>query len=117
MVFIRFLSEKLQKYMHAVSEDYIDVITDTRDEDDQNVSREKKQKKLSASEVRKLTPAGRVRYRYWQLMRKHPEWAKGSTARENLNVAAANVYERVRYSNYAVEEEDALKFAEETKKV
>ena len=117
MVFIRFLSEKLQKYMHAVSEDYIDVITDTRDEDDQNVTREKKQKKLSASEVRKLTPAGRVRYRYWLLMRKHPEWAKGSTARENLNAAAANVYERVRYSNYAVEEEDALKFAEETKKV
>ncbi len=117
IVFARILGKMLQKYMHAVSEDYVDVITDTRDEDDPVTSREKKQKKLSPAEVRKLTPAGRVRYRYWQLMRKHPEWAKGSTARENLNAAAANVYERVRYSSYPVGEADARNFAEETKKV
>lgn len=116
-VLIRLLSEKLQKYMHAVSEDYIDVITDTREEEDPAATREKKQKKLSAAGIRKLTPAGRVRYRYWQLMQKHPEWAKGSTARENLNVAAANVYERVRYSNYPIDDADVQKFAEETKKV
>ena len=108
--FFKLLGSGLQKYMQAVSEDYVDVITDTRDG-------KKKWKKLSAVSMRKLTPAGRIRYRYGQLMRKHPEWAKGSTARENLPEAAAVVYERVRYSSYPAGEADARKFAEETKKV
>ena len=117
MVFAKFLRRTLQQYMHAASDDYVDVITDTRDEDDPLASREKKQKKLSAASIRKLTPGEQIRYRYWLLMQKHPEWTKGSTARENLNYEAANVYERVRYSGYPVGEEDAKNFAEETKKV
>lgn len=117
MVFVRFLGKRMQKYMNAVSEDYIDVITDTRDEGKQNADREKKQKKLSAANVRKLSPAERIRYRYGLLMRKHPEWETGSTARENLTASAAGVYERVRYSSHPVGEAEAQVFDEETKKV
>ena len=117
MILFRFLGKRLQKYMNAVSEDYVDVITDTRDDNGQASGRTKKSKNLSAADIRKLTPAQKIRYRYRHLMRKHPEWAKGSTARETLNFSAANMYERVRYGSYCAVDEDAQKFIEETKKV
>lgn len=107
----------LNKYLHAVSEDYVDEITDTRTDHEQTEQALKKEPKLSAAEIRKLTPGEQVRYRYRQLMRKHPEWKKGSTARENLNNTAASVYERVRYSSSTISQEDAGSFISETKKV
>ena len=113
----RMLKKAMTKYLHAVSEDYVDEITDTREEDDGTGSQKKRKWKKSASEVRKLTPEQRIRYRYQQLLYKHPEWAKGSTARENLNDKAAFLYEQVRYRENPADEQDARQFVEETKKV
>ena len=49
-------------------------------------------------------------------MYKHPEWAKGSTARENLNQPAAVLYEQVRYAESSADEQAVQRFTEETKK-
>ena len=117
IVFFRRFTRVLQQYIHVVSEDYVDEISDTREEDDRNKRRNKTSNKLTAAETRKLTPNQQIRYRYLQLMRKHPEWDSGSTARENLNQAAASVYERVRYSQYTADEEESRSFVTETKKV
>lgn len=111
--FLKLLGSGLQKYVQAVSEDYVDEVTDTRDDR----KKKEKRKKRSVFNMRKLSPAERIRYRYGLLMRKHPEWETGSTARENLTASAAGVYERVRYSNHPVGEAEAQVFDEETKKV
>ena len=116
MVFAKYLMRITGKYFHAVSEDYVDEITDTRDDQEENERREKR-RRASALEERRLPPDQRIRYRYLRLMQKHPEWDSGSTARENLPESAAPLYERVRYSPYPVTEEDAQQFAAETKKV
>ncbi len=117
IVLVRLLYRKLGRYFHAVSEDYVDEITDTREYDDRSTYRGKQQKKLSGKDMRKLPPDQRIRYRYWLLMRKHSQWMPGSTARENLNTTAASIYERVRYSEYAAGEADDHRFAEETKAI
>ena len=117
IVLAKRLYRKLSRYFHAVSEDYVDEITDTREDNDRSTYHGKQQKKLSGKEIRKLTPNQRIRYRYWLLMRKHSRWLPGSTARENLNTAAASIYERVRYSEYAASEADDQRFADETKAI
>ncbi|MBQ4641031.1 MAG: hypothetical protein IJB47_00230 [Oscillospiraceae bacterium] len=114
--FAKFLRKQLKKYLNAVSEDYVDEITDTRDDAEHQRARQKfKERKLSKSDLRKLPPEQQIRHRYKLLMRQHPQWHRGSTARENLNPAAASVYEQARYSKHPVAEADAQRFAEETK--
>jgi len=113
----RMLKKAMGNYLHAVSEDYVDEITDIRDEDDGTESRGKRKRKKSAGEIRKMTPEQRIRYRYQQLLYKHPEWDKGSTARENLNETAAGLYEQVRYREDPADEQTAQQFTEETKKI
>lgn len=117
VVLARILYKKLNRYLHAVSEDYVDEITDIREENDRAAYRSKQQKKLSGKDVRNLPPDQRIRYRYWLLMRKHTRWLPGSTARENLNTTAASIYERVRYSDYPASEADDQRFAEEIKTI
>lgn len=113
---LKYLRKQLQKYLTAVSEDYVDEITDTRDDGENQAARQKaKTRKLSKAELRKLTPQQQIRHRYRLLLQNHPQWHRGSTARENLNPAAASVYEQARYSSHPVEESDAQRFAEETK--
>ena len=117
VVFVKFLSRISGKYLHAISEDYVDEITDTR-EGRENLSKAKNRKtRLSALDERRLPPDQRIRYRFKRLLRKHPEWESGATAREKLPAEAAPIYERVRYSPHPVTEEDAQRFAAETKKV
>lgn len=113
----RYLKRLLTRYIHAVSEDYVDEITDTREDTDQSLRRSRSGKKLSAAAERSMTPEQRIRYRYRLLLHRHPEWDAGSTAREKLPEAAATVYERVRYGQYAPSEEDAQQFTEEIKKL
>ena len=113
----RMLKKSMTKYLHAASEDYVDEITDTREEDDGAESRLRKKVKKSLAEVRKMSPEQQIRYRYQQLMYKHPEWDKGSTAREKLSDKAASLYEQVRYRENPADEQDARRFADETKKV
>lgn len=103
----------LNRYVTAVSEDYVDEITDTRDFDDKE--RIMKRRRQSVDE-RKLPPDQRIRYRYLRLMVKY-KWGRGSTARENLPEHMAPLYERVRYSDHAVTEEDAQRFAADAKRI
>lgn len=115
--FLRQLMQNLHRYLHAVSEDYVDEISSTHpDPEDEQESR-RKQRKLSVSEEHKLPPAERIRFRYRRLRQKHPQWQSGSTARETLPESAAVLYERARYSSHPVTEEDAQRFTAQTKKV
>ncbi len=115
IVLARLLYRKFARYFHAVSEDYVDEITDTREDNDRSLYLGRQRKKLLGKDMRRLPPDQRIRYRYWLLMRKHTRWMPGSTARENLKTTAASIYERVRYSEYAASEEDDQQFAEEIK--
>ncbi len=115
-VFLRYLKRITGRYLHAVSEDYVDEITDTREDDDRS-QRIQKAPRVTAAQERKLPPNERIRYRYRRLMQKHPEWGSGSTARENLPDGAAPLYERARYSSHPITQEDAQAFSDRTKKV
>ena len=64
-----------------------------------------------------LTPTQKIRRRYLRIMKKHPEWAAGTTAREKLSDQAANIYERARYSQHSVSEEDVTAFQTGTKRI
>ena len=116
MQLIRYLDKRLRSYLNSVTEDYIDEVTDTRDDPDRVQRRAQKQRPLSPFEVGKLSPNQRIRYRYRQLMRQNPQWSKGSTPRENLSREAASVYEAVRYGKETASDADAKRFAEETKR-
>lgn len=107
------LMRLLNRYVTAVSEDYVDEITDTRDFDEKD--RIVKRKKQNVDE-RKLPPDQRIRYRYSLLMQKR-KWSRGSTARENLPAHMAPLYERVRYSDYVATEEEAQRFAFDAKRI
>lgn len=114
---LRRILANLNRYMHAVSEDYVDEITSTYSAPEDEQESRRKQRKLSVSEEHKLPPAERIRFRYRRLRQKHPQWQSGSTARETLPESAAVLYERARYSSHPVTEEDAQRFTAQTKKV
>lgn len=114
---IKLLGRLLGQYLQAVSEDYVDEITDTREELNQAVGRTAPDNRQKSRPNRAQTPEQRIRYRYRQLMHRHPEWESGSTARENLNEEAASIYEYTRYSGRPVDEDKARTFAAETRKL
>lgn len=114
---IRCLWGRLGQYGAAAGEDYEDEITDTRDESD--VEREgllNRLRRVAAADDKGLTPAQQVRSRYRRMKRKR-KWSGASTARETLPLEAASLYERARYSDQPLSEEDAERFREGTKKV
>lgn len=117
IVFAKYLMRVSGKYIHAVTEDYVDEITDTREGLEDQKTQRNRRNRLSSAQERKLPPDQRIRYRYKRLMQKHPEWFSGSTARENLPPEAAPIYEKVRYSPYPVTEEEAQQFAADTKRL
>ena len=82
------------------------------------MKRERKQRRkaLFVFEQR-LTPTERIRYQYRRLSEKHKDWIAASTARENLPADAAAVYERARYSNHPISDEDAVQFKAKTRKL
>jgi len=104
----------LRRYAAAVTEDYIDEITDTREESGERaflpLRRRIKQKPAYPD-----TPAGRIRRRYALLLARHPAWSESSTARENLPDKAASLYERARYSGHAPTAKEAQQFEQETR--
>lgn len=116
VIFAKFITRISGKYLHAVSEDYVDEITDTREGRENTSEARNRKNRLSPLDERRLPPDQRIRYRYRRLMQKHPEWDSGATARETLTAEAAPLYERVRYSPYPVTEEEAQRFLAETKK-
>ena len=112
---VRRLAELIDHAANAHAEDYIDEITDTRDEDVQKAAPEEKKTKRLKVVLGKLTPQERIRYRYRRLQSKHPEWKAHNTARDNLEEEAAKLYERARYSDHPITEQDADQFQNETK--
>ena len=115
---VRQIIGSLSKFASGVSEDYIDEVTDTREDlNREKVEKERPVSRIPFLEPRNLAPAERIRFRYQRLMRKHPEWDPGSTARENLPGNMAVLYERARYSSHPVTEEDAAVFADGSKSI
>lgn len=105
------------RFISSATEDYEEEIVDIRDEVRPERLERRRRKNKMGPEPKLSTPMAYVRYRYLLLRLKHKEWKAGSTARENLPEELACVYERARYSNYPVTEEEAARFKSETKKI
>lgn len=115
---LRKLWVKLMNYTSNISEDYEDIITDTREEGEKEGLFSKKiRERFITVDERTLSPDARIRRRYWKLMKKHPEWAAGTTAREKLPPDIAPLYEQARYSEHPITEADAEKFTTGIKRV
>lgn len=115
---LRKLWAKFTHYTSNISEDYEDIITDTREEGEkEGLFARKIRERLTSVDERTLSPDARIRRRYWKLLKKHPEWAAGSTAREKLPMDMAHLYERARYSEHPITEADAEKFTAGIKRV
>lgn len=115
-ILLRRLLARLQRYVTAISEDYEDEITDTREGD---VERESRWlwpvRRRTAAAAPPTTPQEHIRFRYARLLRRHREWAASSTARENLHSGAAALYEQARYSDHPLTQDDVRQFTDHTK--
>lgn len=108
---LRSLVSSLSKFASTVSEDYVDEVTDTREDGTAEKLRYRSRTpRLTAREERSLPPEERIRYRYRRIVSKHPEWDPGATARETLSMDMARVYEKARYSGEPITEEEAAAF-------
>lgn len=118
MQFIRWLIGKMKTYVQSASDDYIDEITDVRDDEGEHdailASLRKRMTRRRVDESA-LTPRERIRHIYKRLNSKHTEWALSATARENLPEATASLYEKARYSAHDVTERDAEQFRQGAK--
>ena len=115
---IKYLWNKVNRFGHTISEDYEDTVTDTRDSGDkEGTFMDRLRSRIAEADETGLTPTQKIRRRYLRIMKKHPEWAAGTTAREKLSDQAANIYERARYSQHSVSEEDVTAFQTGTKRI
>lgn len=116
--FAKYMWGRLGHYGAAASEDYEDEITDTRDEPGtERTSLLGRLRRMAPADDKGLSASERVRYRYKRLKQKRRDWSRASTARETLPEAAATLYERVRYGDEALTEEEASRFREDTRRV
>lgn len=113
---LRYLWEKLGRYSAAVSEDYEDEVTSTREDDAERESLLGRLRRFAPEDERGLDASQRVRVRYRGLKRRR-RWTTASTARETLPEEAARLYERARYGGEALTDAEAERFREATKKV
>ena len=113
---LRYLWEKLSMYSAAVSEDYEDEVTSTREDDAERESMLSRLRRFAPEDERGLDATQRVRSRYRGLKRRK-QWETSSTARETLPEEAASLYERARYSGETLSEEEAERFRNVTKKL
>ena len=100
----------LGKFLSASSEDYVDEVIDIRDTGSAERIIRKKRRRVRFKDDPALSPGERVRRRYRFLRHDHNDWVPGATARENLPVHAADIYEHARYSERAISAEDAKAF-------
>ena len=114
----RELWKKLGRNKIADQETYEDEITSTREDFWKDwMDALAARRKLNSVDEKSLNPGERIRYRYLRLLMKHREWHSGKTARENLPDPAASLYERARYSQHLITEEDAQQFIADVKKI
>lgn len=118
----KFIGRMLSKIVNSVlnntptdTEEYDDEITDTRADVQTETVRAGKERKRSLTQRHKLPPREQIRYRYGQLAKKHPKWRSADTARDNLAESAAELYEKARYSDHTITQQDAVRFKNETK--
>lgn len=111
----RHLIRRLHSYVLIVSDDYVDEISDTREDSGEYTTSVEPRIRRRAPAYEK-TPGGMIRARYAQLLRRH-RWSGNSTARENLPPQSASLYERARYSTHPVTKEDADRFTSGTRKL
>lgn len=117
-VLLKKLWARLGQYAAMSSEDYDDEITDTREEGEReriDILTQMRQRLIRVDE-KKLSPVERIRYRYLRLRLKH-QWQPSATARDTLPEDSARLYERARYSQHPVTEEEAEAFAKNTKSI
>lgn len=114
--FVVGLIQRAGRFASDAGEDYVDEVTDIREERDQ-------EQKISRGLFRErrnidaLPPEQQVRYQYRRLLRSHKDWSDASTARENIPREMAKIYERARYSTDAVTDAEAKDFRTGTKKL
>lgn len=113
---LRYLWEKLGRYSAAVSEDYEDEVTSTREEDVERESLLGRLRRFAPEDMRGLDATQRVRAHYRSLKRRR-KWEKASTARETLPEEAARLYERARYNGEKLTDAEEERFREATKKI
>ena len=108
----------IMSYAISASEEYEDEVTDTRETVIADESQTTRQKRSGFFyQDRGLSNPQKIRYRYRYLLGKHPQWHKGTTARENLPEELASIYERARYSDHPVTGDEVSRFKSETKNV
>ncbi len=112
---VRNVWSMLERYAAAVSEDYEDEIKDTRMESEGERIIKKRRVSVWKKEQAPAHPGENIRFRYRQLLRKHPQWTANTTARENMPEELAELYEQARYSSHPVTESQAVRFSEESK--
>lgn len=114
---LKALLDRLSRYAASASQDYVDEITDTREDGGQTEGtlRQRLLRRMAFVSEGKLTPTERIRYRYRRLLREHPDWHASRTARENLPSPDAALYEQARYSGQEATAEDAERFLRSTK--
>jgi len=114
----KFLLRYVSNYTSAVSGDYIDEVSDTRESGEMGAARKgtSPRTRFGRSD-RSLPPRERIRYRYRLLLNRHKDWSRASTARENLPDDLSPLYERARYSEHPITEEDAASFSTGAKRV
>lgn len=108
----RALVARLGRFAASAAEDYVDEVTDTREEGAAGnaILPWSRRRRIGAGGERRMPPRERVRHRYLRLRRKHPEWRPGWTARETIPPDSAEIYERARYSGHEIGEEEAERF-------
>lgn len=107
----RELIQSLGKFAASASEDYIDEVTDTREDiTAEQLEKKRRPARMPLREPKNLEPVEKIRFRYRKMLLKHPEWDPGATARETLPTEAAKLYERARYSDLPVTEAEAEGF-------
>ena len=112
-VLLRRLWAQLNAYLASSTEDYEDEIADTREDGAAERSARRSRRRMPRRRVNEgaLKPAERIRYRYLMAWMRHPEWTPERTARENLSEGAAQLYERARYSDHEISQQEAAEFA------
>lgn len=113
----RIIAARLARYGAAVSEDYIDEITDTREDGVRSTTFSAQIKRRFSAASAPDEPTAHIRWRYARLLSKNNRWPGSATARENLPEDAASLYERARYSDLPISAEDAAYFDEQVRKL
>lgn len=113
---LRALADRLARFAAAAGEDYVDEITDTREDGAERSALRRMRGRIDWTDDRRLPPAARIRRRYLRLRLRHSDWRGSQTARETLPDDAAELYERARYSAHEVSSADAEAFKDRIKR-